>query len=253
MIKFFRKIRQKLLTESKFSKYLLYAIGEILLVVIGIMIALQLNTWNQKRIESHQTVELLKNMIIDLKIDVSNLKNDISNYERYIRYSRTVLNVKDFQLFTTDSIYNLLPTNSSSTKITNQTFEKLKNAGITNTLDSKELFNSITKYYTTESSIIDIIILWDWEYSLKTTDFYRLGDDFEAPILNDTIVTRYLDNIATRKNNLLKLLTTKKSRNYIRYAISRKLVLLYYFKFNLSLAEELIELIEKELENANAK
>lgn len=46
MIKFFRKIRQKLLTENKFSKYLIYAIGEIILVVIGILIALQLNNWN---------------------------------------------------------------------------------------------------------------------------------------------------------------------------------------------------------------
>ncbi|NER17556.1 DUF6090 family protein [Spongiivirga citrea] len=46
MIKFFRKIRQKLLSENKFSKYLIYAIGEIVLVVIGILIALQINNWN---------------------------------------------------------------------------------------------------------------------------------------------------------------------------------------------------------------
>ena len=46
MIKFFRRIRQKLLEESRFSKYLLYAIGEIVLVVIGILIALQINNWN---------------------------------------------------------------------------------------------------------------------------------------------------------------------------------------------------------------
>jgi hypothetical protein len=57
MIKFFRRIRQKLVTENKpalpagrFSKYLLYAIGEILLVIIGILIALQINNWNDKRI-----------------------------------------------------------------------------------------------------------------------------------------------------------------------------------------------------------
>ena len=47
MIKFFRKIRQKILTENKFSKYLLYAIGEIVLVVIGILIALQVNNLNE--------------------------------------------------------------------------------------------------------------------------------------------------------------------------------------------------------------
>ena len=50
MIKFFRKIRQQLLNESKFKKYLLYAIGEIILVVIGILIALAINNNNQKRI-----------------------------------------------------------------------------------------------------------------------------------------------------------------------------------------------------------
>ena len=49
MIKFFRRIRQKLLSESKFSKYLLYAIGEIVLVMIGILLALQVNTWNEQK------------------------------------------------------------------------------------------------------------------------------------------------------------------------------------------------------------
>ncbi|WP_245603281.1 DUF6090 family protein, partial [Maribacter antarcticus] len=48
MIKFFRKNRQKSLTENKFSKYLIYAIGEIILVVIGILIALQVNNWNEE-------------------------------------------------------------------------------------------------------------------------------------------------------------------------------------------------------------
>ena len=49
MIKFFRKIRQKLLTENKFSKYLLYAFGEIILVIIGILIALSINNWNEEK------------------------------------------------------------------------------------------------------------------------------------------------------------------------------------------------------------
>ena len=54
MIKFFRKIRQNLLSENKFSKYLIYAIGEIILVVIGILIALQINNWNES--EKNQVV-----------------------------------------------------------------------------------------------------------------------------------------------------------------------------------------------------
>lgn len=47
MIQFFRKTCQKLLTENKFSKYLLYAIREIVLVVIGVLIALQINNKNE--------------------------------------------------------------------------------------------------------------------------------------------------------------------------------------------------------------
>jgi len=49
MIKFFQKIRQNLLSEGKTGKYLKYALGEIILVVIGILIALQINNWNENR------------------------------------------------------------------------------------------------------------------------------------------------------------------------------------------------------------
>ena len=47
MLKFFRRIRQKLIAENKVGKYLIYAIGEIVLVVIGILIALWINNWNE--------------------------------------------------------------------------------------------------------------------------------------------------------------------------------------------------------------
>ena len=73
MIKFFRKIRQKLLSENKFSKYLIYAVGEIILVVIGILIAIQLNSIsneNERRIEE---IKQLENLLSDLKQDKSEL------------------------------------------------------------------------------------------------------------------------------------------------------------------------------------
>ena len=49
MLKFFRNIRKKLASENKVASYLRYAIGEIILVVIGILIALQVNNWNEQR------------------------------------------------------------------------------------------------------------------------------------------------------------------------------------------------------------
>ncbi len=55
MIRFFRNIRQKLAAENKVMAYLRYAIGEILLVVIGILIALQINNWNEHRKENQKS------------------------------------------------------------------------------------------------------------------------------------------------------------------------------------------------------
>ena len=75
MIKFFRKIRQTMIKENKFSKYLLYAIGEIVLVVIGILIALQINTWNTKRIQKIEQSKILKNVLIDIQNDIEELSN----------------------------------------------------------------------------------------------------------------------------------------------------------------------------------
>ncbi|MEH6619279.1 DUF6090 family protein [Maribacter arcticus] len=67
MIKFFRKIRQQLLIENKTGKYLKYAIGEIVLVVIGILIALQVNSWNEYRINSHLELQYLKRLERDMQ------------------------------------------------------------------------------------------------------------------------------------------------------------------------------------------
>jgi len=69
MIKLFRNIRQRMLSENKFSKYLLYAIGEIVLVVIGILIALSINNWNENQQSKQQELVTLENIMQDLKDD----------------------------------------------------------------------------------------------------------------------------------------------------------------------------------------
>lgn len=62
MIKFFRRIRQQLLSQNRFSKYLIYAIGEIVLVVIGILIALSINNWNEGRKQKNTEIIYLKGL-----------------------------------------------------------------------------------------------------------------------------------------------------------------------------------------------
>ncbi|WP_179318026.1 hypothetical protein [Winogradskyella helgolandensis] len=96
MIKFFRRIRQELLTENKFSKYLLYAIGEIVLVVIGILIALQLNNAKEISKLNESKQNYYNQILVDLDKEVENMNSRVaylnSNtlaYEKYNNYIET--------------------------------------------------------------------------------------------------------------------------------------------------------------------
>ena len=82
MLKFFRKIRYNLMETGKTSKYLKYALGEIILVVIGILIALQLNTWNENRKDRNLEKEFLIGLQKTLRLDLDrNLKSQKINKE----------------------------------------------------------------------------------------------------------------------------------------------------------------------------
>jgi len=74
MIKLFRRIRHKLLTENKFSIYLLYALGEIILVVLGILIALQINNWNTNNKNQSKELGYITNIIEDIESDIAKSK-----------------------------------------------------------------------------------------------------------------------------------------------------------------------------------
>jgi tetratricopeptide (TPR) repeat protein len=80
MIKFFRRIRQNLLTENKFNKYLIYAIGEIILVVIGILIALQINNWNENKKSIAQERIILSSLLEDFETNSRNLQVSLKLY-----------------------------------------------------------------------------------------------------------------------------------------------------------------------------
>ena len=73
MLRFFRTLRQRLLAENRFRKYLLYAIGEIVLVVIGILIALQINTWNEDRKLKAKEIRYLKEIRSNLNEDLARI------------------------------------------------------------------------------------------------------------------------------------------------------------------------------------
>lgn len=104
MIKFFRQIRQRLLNENKFSKYLLYAIGEIILVVIGILIALQINAYNDSRKQLKKEQEILRQFKIELNEDLLILDEIISTNEFIIKSCNELISHLENDLPYNDSL-----------------------------------------------------------------------------------------------------------------------------------------------------
>lgn len=91
MLPFFRKIRQGLLRNNKFSKYLLYAIGEIILVVFGILIALQINNWNEYQKERKREKLYLQSLKFDLEESQTELNRVIKKTDSIALATVTLL------------------------------------------------------------------------------------------------------------------------------------------------------------------
>jgi len=91
MIKFFRHIRKQLVGEGKTSKYLKYAIGEIILVVIGILIALSINNWNENRLHHKKERLILQQFLKDFQANDSLIKQGLVDYRAQSKYNNIML------------------------------------------------------------------------------------------------------------------------------------------------------------------
>ena len=134
MIKFFRHIRKSLLMENKTSKYFKYAIGEIILVVIGILIALQINNWNESRKLQEETNTYLNQKLVNLNEDKIRL-----------------IELKEFRLSSSKKSKYLLELGLTKTNVfdvveaTKQIFTERR---FTSTVERNE--TSTTKYYSSK-------------------------------------------------------------------------------------------------------
>ena len=145
MIKFFRRIRKQLVSENKFSKYLIYAIGEIVLVVIGILIALQINNWNIDEKNSRLEQSILVDIDLEISSNIEKLKIAIEKHEQSLEAARKFIllfdapqnlsNVSDSTvtelLFTMDYNHTYDPTRGI--------LESIISSGQINLLKNKEL------------------------------------------------------------------------------------------------------------------
>jgi hypothetical protein len=152
MIKFFRKIRRKMLIENNFSNYLIYAIGEILLVVIGILIALSIGNWSQEKAERKIEQSYIFSLIEDAKTDLSNFENAVAlNGERiknldslaYMCHSYNDKDEKDPELMIR---YMKSLRHPDFVTQTDRTLSQLKNSGGMRLIEDKNILDAIIKY-----------------------------------------------------------------------------------------------------------
>lgn len=214
MIKFFRKIRQKLLTENKFSKYLLYAIGEVLLVVIGILIALQLNNLNEeksihKKQEKHLRlvkIEMLSNLNELKKID--EIRLSIIEAERKIIHfiGLDVISEKELSNLLRIITYNdlIIPIENGALNelISSGGLNDIKNDSIRRILASWEGRNTFlnsqeTQLADTRNTIISIL---NKTGSLRTL----IDDQGRADALNIDLPESFVSNKNMLKNTIFE-------------------------------------------------
>jgi hypothetical protein len=161
MIKFFRRIRQEMIKENRVSKYMLYAIGEIVLVVIGILIALQINNWNEqqknKKLEQDYYCRLFEDVVQD-KEQMSTLlalaeeRLEASNQAVRVLLAENAKKVVAGQLIALSlkAIYSDFQPNNSA-------YQDLKSGANLNNITDKSVIKALNQYFNRVEELKSII------------------------------------------------------------------------------------------------
>ena len=239
MIKFFRKIRQKMLTENKFSKYLLYAIGEIILVVIGILIALSINNWNNQKIRSNEEVSLLQDMVVDLNqnIDVNN--NVLKIHDYALNRNITLYQVLLKKTVDYDSTHLLIKSLISSATPTYSTsaYQTISQIGL-NIIENDSLRKSIIRYYENVIPYANAKANLDPKFQFQTLLKPYYNKYFKIKLNSN-------DSIINTINNSDKMLDDNEFINELNTAIEFRKILMTIHKRDIKKAESLTKLINK--------
>lgn len=226
MLRFFRQIRQQLLTDNKFSKYLLYAIGEIVLVVIGILIALQIDNWNDERNARKSEQQLLISLSEDFGSNLLSLNNTLQEIPVLIeKYSLVIEHAgrleKDLtisqksNIVSTGFVRTVLVDGTLSSVLGSTTLELIRNESLKRLLTSypahlrgfKEYENDIIEYvYDIQRPLFrSYVSLSDFMLEEPRFDSYRERapeSDYEG-LLRDQEYLNSVIGIRSMNNSLL--------------------------------------------------
>ena len=253
MIKFFRKIRQKLLTENKFSKYLIYAIGEIILVVIGILIALQINNNNELNKQRAKEVQFLKNLKSDLIFEESEL-------ERYIGIRGSIVNSAQTALehFNGKPVENIQTFNYHTFNVgiwqefqrNNNTFVELLNSGNFTIISNESIKNGLLNLDLIHKQIISYRehLRNDMEHYFydpwfKTVDLDPLAESFLFYANNK----EFDKNIELSRQELDRLLNDTVFKNGFVLSVFTNSLIIDDYKRMMELNKQVVELINEEI------
>ncbi|MFZ6053082.1 DUF6090 family protein [Halocola ammonii] len=239
-MKLFRKIRQRLLAQNRFTRYLIYAVGEIVLVVLGILIALQLNNWNAEQKATKEELKLLQEMRHNLASDLEDCYWNINKQKDFSRSNSAVLQHLEDHTALDDSLHfhygNLI---YSTTQRRNMSaYDHLKAKGI-DLIQNDSLRRIITAIYSERYYYIE-------RQELEYDNIYQLNE--VIPQLNAKVVLD--DSTKTgRPINLPVLQNDDAFKGTLRMNVKVRQSMMGRYK-NLSRdLQNLIAHIDSELEN----
>jgi hypothetical protein len=204
MIKFFRKIRQSLIKENKVSKYLLYAIGEIVLVVVGILIALSINNNNEDKKARIQEIKYLKNLQIDIQTELKNNDTIIAFRDKKAKAGVRMLNFK--KLKTVQDIFELEGT--IQTVFWWTTFIPTNNT-------YKELISSGNLNYIKSDSIKNYLLELDKKYVIIDNAEHHMRSEFDKYLYDISILNGDMLNVMDFQRSAEKGEITLKNHSQI--------------------------------------
>ena len=228
--------------------YVKYAIGEIILVVVGILIALSINNWNAERVSDHRNHKLLRALVKDLEADTTRLRGVITICEKYIEDRKNLLSRDRFTELSSDSLSKAIEITSPFLDLAKTTFNKISNLGIPNITKNDSLNKAIYRYYEFDESL-STLIRFNIEVSRKA--YYSIY--FEAGIEEDlsgvpayNSIQQFQSEGATREA-IIALLSGPRGRNIFKYDLRSKVYLLKNFKTVDQNASNLIREIQHNL------
>ena len=231
MIGFFRKIRKQLADDNKPLKYMRYAVGEIFLVVIGILIALSINNWNEKQKAKIVEDNFFENVLLDLAKDEEKLDYYRKFHSKRIEYLDTLLTyvrnpnrtmgIKKFEMYKEPLYYTVDPTNYSTT------FESAKAMGAFNIFKEKEFIKDLSQYYgdfvLIENSFSSILRFVENQFEplMNALPYGQMTEETGNLVINEGDVQEFYDKVASIKDHrditadYEKILRTPIMENYL--------------------------------------